>query len=78
MAIISEIQPSYTFQYKRVGQRINLVDVYLPHLPAQNPLQVIVYFHGGGLTVGDRKSWFPRWMYSASCPVLAIVVHPYN
>ncbi|KAF9262859.1 alpha/beta-hydrolase [Marasmius fiardii PR-910] len=22
----------------------------------------VVYFHGGGLTVGNRKSWFPTWL----------------
>ena len=22
----------------------------------------VVYFHGGGLLVGDRKSWFPEWL----------------
>ncbi|KAF5334288.1 hypothetical protein D9611_014147 [Ephemerocybe angulata] len=27
------------------------------HLPA------VVFFHGGGLTVGDRESWFPQWMH---------------
>jgi acetyl esterase/lipase len=24
----------------------------------------VVYFHGGGLLVGDRKSWFPEWLHS--------------
>ena len=26
----------------------------------------VVFFHGGGLTVGNRKSWFPEWFWSAS------------
>lgn len=56
-----------TFTYKEVdGIRI-LLDVYLPpddvvqhakHCPA------VVYFHGGGLTVGNRRSWFPTWLKS--------------
>ncbi|KIK69762.1 hypothetical protein GYMLUDRAFT_151343 [Collybiopsis luxurians FD-317 M1] len=25
-------------------------------------LGCLVYFHGGGLTVGNRKSWFPKWL----------------
>ncbi|KAF9783271.1 alpha/beta-hydrolase [Thelephora terrestris] len=23
----------------------------------------VVYFHGGGLVVGNRKSWFPEWLH---------------
>ena len=23
----------------------------------------VVYFHGGGSVVGNRKSWFPEWLY---------------
>ena len=26
----------------------------------------VVYFHGGGLTVGNRNSWFPHWLKSQS------------
>ncbi|KAJ4482366.1 Alpha/Beta hydrolase protein [Lentinula aciculospora] len=47
-----------------------LLDIYLP--PAvSNPtissngtltLGALVYFHGGGLTVGNRMSWFPTWL----------------
>jgi len=25
-------------------------------------LPAVVYFHGGGLLAGDRKSWFPEWL----------------
>lgn len=25
---------------------------------------VVLYFHGGALVVGDRKSWFPEWLHS--------------
>jgi acetyl esterase/lipase len=24
----------------------------------------VLYFHGGGLTVGNRTSWFPKWLHS--------------
>lgn len=33
----------------------------------QTPVPAVVYFHGGGLTVGNRQSWFPRWMQSQPC-----------
>ena len=28
----------------------------------------VVYFHGGGLTVGNRNSWFPNWLKSQCNP----------
>ena len=49
------------------------VDVYPPksHLngtPTSEDdgvgIPAVVYFHGGGLTVGNRKSWFPEWLQS--------------
>ncbi|KAH9480737.1 putative carboxylesterase M8 [Psilocybe cubensis] len=27
------------------------------------PIPVVIYFHGGGLCVGNRESWFPTWLY---------------
>lgn len=60
-----------TLPYKRVDDlEINL-DVYPPAstytqtLSSQYKLSVpaVVYFHGGGLTVGNRASWFPGWLY---------------
>lgn len=27
----------------------------------------VVYFHGGGLTVGNRNSWLPNWLKSQWC-----------
>jgi len=47
------------------------LDVYLPdpHLNRTPTfgddgagVPAVVYFHGGGLLVGDRKSWFPEWL----------------
>ncbi|KAF9783255.1 Alpha/Beta hydrolase protein [Thelephora terrestris] len=40
------------------------LDFYPPTSPADGDAGVpaIVYFHGGGLVVGDRKSWFPGWL----------------
>ncbi|KDQ62713.1 hypothetical protein JAAARDRAFT_171287 [Jaapia argillacea MUCL 33604] len=64
-----------TLPYKRVGDSDILLDVYLPSTSQAtdvNPDQAstsvpifvpaVVYFHGGGLTVGNRTSWFPYWL----------------
>jgi len=49
------------------------LDLYLPDsrsigIPTSEDdgieIPVVVYFHGGGLVVGDRKSWFPGWLQS--------------
>ncbi|KAJ3890789.1 Alpha/Beta hydrolase protein [Lentinula edodes] len=47
-----------------------LLDIYLPRNVDSNSflpekiltLGALVYFHGGGLTVGNRMSWFPTWL----------------
>ncbi|KAG2106542.1 Alpha/Beta hydrolase protein [Suillus discolor] len=61
-----------TFIYKEVDGIRVLLDVYLPpdgadQQFAQQVTQyhpAVVYFHGGGLTVGNRRSWFPTWLKS--------------
>ena len=55
------------------------LDLYLPPEPEPGPQSVsrsttnspkllpcLVYFHGGGLTVGNKTSWFPFWTYGLS------------
>ncbi|KAJ7579771.1 Alpha/Beta hydrolase protein [Mycena floridula] len=39
-------------------------DIYPPPgLTIKTPsLSALVYFHGGGLTVGNRLAWFPNWL----------------
>ena len=39
------------------------LDVFLPPHPTGKPLSAILYFHGGGLTVGNRRSYFPHWLH---------------
>ncbi|KAF9061431.1 Alpha/Beta hydrolase protein [Rhodocollybia butyracea] len=43
-----------------------LLDIYIPSLPSftgsSRSLAGLIYFHGGGLTVGNRNSWFPSWL----------------
>ncbi|KAJ6611411.1 Alpha/Beta hydrolase protein [Mycena sp. CBHHK59/15] len=41
--------------YKHIGQTPS-------HWPSSPRFPAIVYFHGGGLTVGNRRSWFPTWL----------------
>ncbi|KAJ7851647.1 Alpha/Beta hydrolase protein [Mycena olivaceomarginata] len=51
--------------YKQIGQIPVHLNVYSPKLEPQSPyprLPAVVYFHGGGLTVGNRTSWFPTWL----------------
>ncbi|KAF8965123.1 alpha/beta-hydrolase [Flammula alnicola] len=61
-----------TYCYKRLpGNRPVCLDIYLPRptppndgTPSGLRFPVVIYFHGGGLTVGNRKSWFPSWLYN--------------
>lgn len=56
------------------GSEIPLhLDVYAPDSHSNDApssddngvgVPAVVYFHGGGLLVGDRKSWFPEWLRS--------------
>ncbi|KAK7048670.1 MYND finger domain-like protein [Favolaschia claudopus] len=52
--------------YKQVDQVPIRLDVYPPHIKSQPDtyprLPAVVYFHGGGLAVGNRTSWFPSWL----------------
>ncbi|KZT73753.1 alpha/beta-hydrolase [Daedalea quercina L-15889] len=73
-----------TFTYKEVDNTCLLLDVYLPgHHGQLRPAQrshiscpVVVYFHGGGLTVGNKRSWFPRWLHRrmtrAGCAFISV------
>lgn len=62
------------------------VDVYLPNSHSNDAptsggndagVPAVVYFHGGGLVVGDRKSWFPEWLRGEFCfqSVRSIYLH---
>ena len=66
------LPPHSTFAYKQIGNQDVLFDIYLPEVPSSGSLKrnetvsvpAVVYFHGGGLTVGNRESWFPFWLHS--------------
>ncbi|KAF8512859.1 alpha/beta-hydrolase [Hysterangium stoloniferum] len=62
--------PSYVLScnYREEPTPVAL-DLYLPPLEQERSTTpifrpTIVYFHGGGLTVGDRTSWFPTWVHA--------------
>lgn len=63
-----------TLVYKRLDAGESFIDVNLDiyppmadTLPKDVPVPTVptvVFFHGGGLAVGSRQSWFPTWLYS--------------
>ena len=66
---ISTLDPDADGETSGIPLRL---DVYLPesHLNGASTsgeghveVPAVVYFHGGGLVVGNRKSWFPEWLH---------------
>lgn len=69
-----------TLCYKRINRGSDLplhLDLYHPLWKKSNPeltmnarsdqdllVPAVVYFHAGGLTVGNRNSWLPNWLKS--------------
>ncbi|KAI0702281.1 alpha/beta-hydrolase [Cytidiella melzeri] len=60
-----------SFTYKVVDKAAMQLDLYLPDVTtelgtdaASSPtlLPIVLNFHGGGLTVGNTRSWFPTWL----------------
>ncbi|KAI9443567.1 alpha/beta-hydrolase [Lactarius indigo] len=53
-----------TFAYKQLGDLTLYIDVYPPTttIDPPRPVPAVVFFHGGGMTAGDRTSWFPKWL----------------
>ena len=57
-----------TMVYKLINDLPIHLDVYPPSDLSATAVEIpmfpaVVYFHGGALTVGNRKSWFPAWLY---------------
>ena len=67
-----------TLPYKKIGDTTIHFDIYPPSTLSQQPklistandlvprVPAVVYFHGGGLTVGNRNSLLPTWLQSTS------------
>lgn len=66
---ITPHQTPLTIAYKKLdsGSPV-LLDIYPPDVSQAKDgghppvVPVMVYFHGGGLTVGNRQSWLPQWL----------------
>jgi acetyl esterase/lipase len=66
-----------TLAYKTLGDLTLFIDVYPPTPESDGPVPALIYFHGGGMTVGDRASWFPTWLHSpSSCSSCAHTTDP--
>src|SRR5882724_9417918 len=75
----AKIPQCLTFPYKNKLGRLTELDLYLP--PPQNTSPslrpALVYFHGGGLTAGDKTSWFPFWLHGMlSSLISSPFLHP--
>lgn len=55
-----------TFAYKQLEDLTLYIDVYPPRttIDTSSPVPAVVFFHGGGMTAGDRTSWPPKWLCS--------------
>lgn len=60
---MAEVTPT-TVVYKKLGDLTLYIDVYPPTPKSDGPVPAVVYFHGGGMTVGHRTSHFPTWLQS--------------
>lgn len=60
-----------TLAYKKLQDGEIFLDIYFPISSTRKPPAALVYFHGGGLTVGNKRSWFPTWMHSTPCEVVS-------
>lgn len=65
-AAIREVGP-VTLTYKTVNSKIPIkMDVYPPTRPSNTAgdIGAVLWFHGGGLTFGNRNTFFPKWLQS--------------
>lgn len=68
-----------TFTYKTLGEVAIQLHLYPPSIldaesgDAFRLSPAVVYFHGGGLTVGTAKSWFPKWLKGALAIYLTVL-----
>jgi acetyl esterase/lipase len=73
MVLVKVQDTPATFPYKQLGDLTLYIDVYPPTtaIDSSGPVPAVVFFHGGGMTAGDRTSWLPKWLcspYSNSFP----------
>lgn len=76
-APVTSAPVTLTYKHLENGEPVFL-DLYAPDVIATSEgeeVGVVVYFHGGGLCVGDRRSWLPVWLQRASS--LPVPPHPH-
>ncbi|KAF8532102.1 alpha/beta-hydrolase [Gautieria morchelliformis] len=64
--MVTKLPTCLTCPYKDTQGLKAELDLYLPPSSQEHPrrlLPSLVYFHGGGLTVGEKTSWFPFWIH---------------
>jgi acetyl esterase/lipase len=64
----SDLSNPIAFPYKTIKNTPILLDLYPPSIQFSDNLTkkdvpAIIFFHGGGLVAGDRRSWFPAWLH---------------
>lgn len=68
-----------TLVYSRVGDLDIHIDLYLPRSPPEQEVPLIpavIFFHGGGMFRGNRKSILPEFKgrnYHASTPSTGLI-----
>jgi acetyl esterase/lipase len=64
MVLVKVQDTPATFPYKQLGDLTLYIDVYPPTtaIDSSGPVPAVVFFHGGGMTAGDRTSWLPKWL----------------
>jgi acetyl esterase/lipase len=65
-----------TIPYKQIGDLSLYIDIYSPTTDADYPVPAVIFFHGGGMTVGDRTSWLPIWLCSSFFPLSSLNARP--
>lgn len=70
----AEVAPT-TIPYKQLGDLTLYIDVYPPLTQTDASVPALVYFHGGGMTVGDRTNWFPTWLQSPPSCFSRVCMH---
>lgn len=64
--------------YKTVGSCDIHVDVHLPKTPVAYPLPILLWFHGGGLLQGSRKSVPPHMLVGVTAQQYCLVSADYR
>ena len=76
---MSDIEGHLTVCYKETPEGLPIYFDIWPPIPEKSTtserssgtvpsVSVVLYFHGGGLTAGNRRSWFPLWLQSRFRP----------